>query len=69
VIDRLHPKRDEKICQEILHNKNPIGMDEWICPAKKKNKKSSNWDGQICHEIFHEKHPIRMETDMTRNIT
>jgi len=38
-MDRLHPKRDEKICQEILHNKNTTGMDgRTDMPTKKKKK-------------------------------
>jgi hypothetical protein len=47
-MDRLHPtKRDEKICQEILSNKNPIGMDEQM-PKKKKKHHPIGMDEQIC---------------------
>ncbi len=47
-MDRLHQKRDEKIGQEILHKKNPIGMDGTDMPKKKnKEETSSNWDGWI----------------------
>ncbi len=64
-------KRDEKICQEILHNKKSNWDGRTDMPQKnrrniiqlgwtngyapKKRETSSNWDGQICQEILHEK--------------